>query len=359
MTDPDDPRRAAAIESGDLDLARLLQRFERTLLGGPRKYARGQLSQVGEIDPGEARGMWRSLGFASVDDDAVVFTDGDIAALKAAKSLTQDLAIDDEMLTAITRMLGQTFSRLAAWQGQLLIELVTSRPELLASEDAIAQFIEQLLPTIQDIQNYVWRRQLAAYFSRVVSHATGEMVRAGTATSAVGFADMSGFTTLTRKASEAQLREVLEAFESTATEIVGARDGRIVKTIGDEVLFVADAPADGARIALELQEAAADDDRLPPLRIGLAAGPVVNRLGDVYGSTVNIASRLTSLCRPGWVLVDRMMAESLREDARFVLRPRRPENVRGYHHLRQWRLRRADESHPGGQRGERGGRRAG
>jgi len=90
-------------------------------------------------------------------------------------------------------------------------------------------------------------------------------------------------------------------------------------------------------------------------RVGLAAGPVVSRLGDVYGSTVNIASRLTSLCRPGWALVDRVMAESLRDDPRFVLRPRRPESVRGFHHLRQWRLRRADEARPGTTRGERSG----
>jgi adenylate cyclase len=138
------------------------------------------------------------------------------------------------------------------------------------------------------------------------------------------------------------LREVLEAFEAATTELVGANGGRIVKTIGDEVLFVADTPAAGAEIALGLHAAADDDERLPPLRVGLAAGPVVSRLGDVYGSTVNIASRLTSICRPGWVLVDRVMAESLRGDPRYVLKPRRPEAVRGFHHLRQLRLRRAD-----------------
>jgi hypothetical protein len=78
----------------------------------------------------------------------------------------------------------------------------------------------------------------------------------------------------------------------------------------------------------------------------------------VYGSTVNIASRLTTICRPGWVLVDRVMAEELRDDERFALRPRRPESVRGYHHLRQWRLRAADEPRPSRHRGGRGERQA-
>jgi adenylate cyclase len=343
MIEPGDGEQAEALDSAPLDLPRLLERFEKTLLGGPRTYNRLQVSKKAGIDTDEARALWRALGFAMVDDTAVVFTDGDVAALRDAKFLTEHAAIDDETRDAMTRMLGQTFSRLAAWQGQLLIDLLLSRPDLLASEDDVGDFIEELLPVIESIQVFVWRRQLVSYFSRMVSQdTTTELAAAGMMTTAVGFADMAGFTTLTRKASEAELRDVLEAFEAATTEVVGANNGRIVKTIGDEVLFVADRPADAAEIALGLHDVAARTEHLPPLRVGLAAGPVVSRLGDVYGSTVNIASRLTSTCRPGWVLIDRVMADELHGDPRYVLKPRRPESVRGFHHLRTWRLRRAD-----------------
>ena len=98
---------------------------------------------------------------------------------------------------------------------------------------------------------------------------------------------------------------------------------------------------DGAEIALALLDAADDDDGCPQLRVGLAAGPVVSRLGDVFGQTVNIASRLTSIARPGSVLVDQGMSEALEDDDRYALKPLRPASVRGYHHLRSWRLRRA------------------
>ncbi|MDP9118270.1 MAG: adenylate/guanylate cyclase domain-containing protein [Actinomycetota bacterium] len=289
----------------------------------------------------DASRLWRALGFATVGDDEAVFTEGDATALRQAGFLTEQLIADPELRLAITRLLGRTFSRLASWQGQLLVELVTTQPELLRSEDAVIEFVERVVPVMQDIQTFVWRRQLASYLSRVASHAAAEVSVPGVAPLVVGFADMAGFTTLTRKASEAELRALLEAFESVTNEVIGALGGRIVKTIGDEVLFVADAPGAGADIALTLQEAARADGRLPPVRIGMAAGPVVSRLGDVYGSTVNIASRLTSICRPSWVLVDRVMAESLRDDDRFSLKTRRPESVRGYHHLRQWRLRRS------------------
>ena len=159
---------------------------------------------------------------------------------------------------------------------------------------------------------------------------------------------MAGFTTLTRRSSEAELRHVLTAFETLANEVVSEHRGQIVKTIGDEILYVADTPADTAAAALDLVERAADDDSLPALRAGVAFGEVVSRMGDVYGQTVNIASRLTSVARADSVLIDEGLYEALADDDGFVLRPMRPVSVRGYRHLRPWRLRRADDAPRGG-----------
>jgi adenylate cyclase len=247
---------------------------------------------------------------------------------------------DEQLRVAVARLFGQTFSRLASYQGQLLLDQLAQRPELLADDDRFLDLVGQVTPLIEGLQGYTWRRQLAAYVARMASQGS-DQISSGPAPLAVGFADLSGFTSLTRKASEADLRALLDSFESLATDVIGQHGGRIVKTIGDEVLFQADTPAAAAEIALELLERAAGDDALPALRAGLACGPVVSRLGDVYGSTVNIASRLTSIARPGWVLVDREMHDALADDERFTLRARRSESVRGYHHLRPWRLQRA------------------
>ena len=335
--------------SASVDVGALVEHVENLLLRGPRKYNRVEVARESGVPLDDARRLWRALGFATVEsDDALMFTDGDVDALRKTGVLTSFGLGDDQMLVAMTRMIGQTFSRLAEWQGRLLTELLAEHPELLQDEGEVLRLLDELLPVLEWLQAYVWRRQLAAYFSRIASVGTA---MTGEAWSAIGFADMSGFTTLTRKATEAELRDLLEAFESTATDIVAEHNGRIVKALGDEVLFIADNAPSAADIAIDLQQAAADDDRLPPLRIGLAAGPVVSRWGDVYGSTVNIASRLTSLCRPGWILVDRVMSEALREDERYSLKARRPESVRGFHHLHQWRLRRADEARLRSQRG--------
>ncbi|MGH8963171.1 MAG: adenylate/guanylate cyclase domain-containing protein [Jatrophihabitantaceae bacterium] len=342
-TDDGESRRPAPDAVAGLDVASLLERAEAMLLDGPRRYTRIQVADLVGADPDQTRRLWRSLGFADAGDDDVMFTDGDVSALQLVSRLSDAGIAGDAMRNSMTRLLGQTFARLASSQGQLIVNLLAQRPELLESEDAMVAVLAQLTPLMEQIQNHVWRRQLVAYFSRVASYASAELATPTLVPMCVGFADISGFTSLTRRSTEAELGELLETFEALSTEVVGAHGGRIVKTIGDEVLFVADAPAHGAEIALELFERVRDHAALPPLRIGLAAGPVVVRLGDVYGSTVNIASRLTSLARPGWVLVDRGMADSLGPDRSYALKSRRPESVRGFHHLRQWRLRRADD----------------
>jgi adenylate cyclase len=77
---------------------------------------------------------------------------------------------------------------------------------------------------------------------------------------------------------------------------------RLVKQIGDAVMLVSpDVPAT-VETCLALIDRAEDEEDFPPLRAGVAYGPAVNRWGDWFGSTVNVASRLTTRARAGAVL---------------------------------------------------------
>lgn len=323
------------------DLSRLVEAVRTNLLGDG-KYTRTEVAERAGLSLDEVRALWRALGFATVEDEQRIFTDADVEALKNVQALSAVGEIDDEMMRSMTRIIGQTFARLASWQGQLVLQIIGKSPELLSdgSGERVLELMSQVTPVVSDLHSYVWRRQLSAYFARVESNTTANP---GAETSlAVGFADMADFTGFTRRSSEAELRTVLDRFETLATDVVGAHQGQIVKTIGDEVLFAADDPHDAAEIALCLIEEAAADDALPQLRAGVAFGPVVGRLGDVFGQTVNIASRLTTVARTGSILVDAGMADRLRDDDRFALHALRPVSVRGYSHLRSWRLRRAE-----------------
>ena len=145
----------------------------------------------------------------------------------------------------------------------------------------------------------------------------------------------------------------IEYFEAECSGLVVDHGGRVIKNIGDEVLFVADDVAAAAEAALTMTARGQDpDDEFPEVRAGLAYGDVVSRLGDVFGPTVNIASRLTSVARPGAVLIDQGAHDALtgdtsdeeheeREHAGFSFRRMRRTSVKGYARLQSWVLRRA------------------
>ncbi len=324
MTDPADPAEQA-----------VARQLERTLLGGERRYTRLEVTAGAGVSLDRARRLWMAMGFAEVGDDEVVFTDGDVAALRVWEALVASgmVVLGDE--ASVARALSQPLSRLADWQAQ---EVLARAKDLSAAPEQLGELADGLLPVIEGLQSYVWRRHLAAASWRALSAETGEPAARR---SVVGFADIVGYTTTTRHADVDELSALLEVFEKDASDTIAAHHGRIVKTVGDEVLFVADSATEAAEIALLLTDPEREDLGLPVLRVGLAMGQVLSRFGDVYGSVVNLAARLTSLARPGTVLVDVELAEALRSADAFALRQRRPAAVRGYHHLRSWSLRRA------------------
>jgi adenylate cyclase len=235
--------------------------------------------------------------------------------------------------------MGQALSRLADWQTDMLADVLSAagdhgehRPP--APEEAVAA-AQALLPLLRQLQDYVWRRHLVANADRLLSASAGGDRRE----LAVGFADLVGYTSRSRGMGGRELGAMIEDFESTAAEVIARHHGRVVKTVGDGVLFTAVSAVDAVEIALDLPEAWDAEDR-PQLRVGAAYGQVLTRLGDIYSSVVNLASRLTSLARPGTVLVDRALAEQLGEDPAFRVCPLRQVSVRGYDNLQPWLVRR-------------------
>ncbi|WP_419995762.1 adenylate/guanylate cyclase domain-containing protein [Streptomyces boninensis] len=315
------------------------ERIESILLGGRRRYARADVTDESGVPADRTQAIWRALGFPVTPEDEVAFTDGDVSALAAGERFIDAglITADSEMMMA--RQLGHHLSRLAEWQVVTIWSWLERQPGLQADDEEFAKLVELLLPELERLQNHVWRRHLAAYAGRALA-APDEPAAASRL--AVGFTDMVGYTRMTRGLSEDQLSHILDLFESAAGDVVADHGGRIVKTIGDEVLFTAADPAAAAAIALDLtaRGGAQLPDGIPQLRTGLAYGQVLSRYGDVYGPVVNAAARLTSVARPGTVLCDTECAERLADTSELTLRPLRPVSVRGYSRLRPVLLRR-------------------
>ncbi|MBT2386941.1 adenylate/guanylate cyclase domain-containing protein [Streptomyces sp. ISL-11] len=336
-------------------------RLEALILGAERRYTPFQAARAAGVSMDLASRFWRAMGFADIGQ-ARALTEADVLALRRLAGLVEAGLLSEPMAVQVARSTGQTTARLADWQIDSFLEGLTEPQEPGMTRTEITYpLVELLLPELEEFLIYVWRRQLAAATGRVVQ--TGDDAEMVDRRLAVGFADLVGFTRLTRRLEEEELGELVEAFETTAADLVAAHGGRLIKTLGDEVLYSADDAGTAAEIGLRLIETMTHDETMPELRVGIAFGTVTTRMGDVFGTTVNLASRLTSIAPKDAVLVDGAFAEELArsgdapkseveaaasasaEDAekyRFALQPMWQRPVRGLGVVEPWLLSRRE-----------------
>jgi adenylate cyclase len=147
--------------------------------------------------------------------------------------------------------------------------------------------------------------------------ATDENGMVGQQIRAVGFADLVNFVALSQEVDDATLAIVVDRFESIAYDIVGRHHGRVVKMIGDEVMFEVADPVAAIEIGLGLADAFHRDDMMSDVRVGIALGPALARVVDLFGPTVNLASRLVGIAYAGGVVVSDEVRRALDGDERF------------------------------------------
>ncbi|WP_369633385.1 adenylate/guanylate cyclase domain-containing protein [Nocardia sp. JMUB6875] len=317
------------------------------LLGGARKYDRQQVSELTGLPNSITRRLWVSLGFpADPDDNAVEYSDSDIEAAKTFAKLNVLASADIHRQTTAARTLGRSMARLAEWQVDLVTEEILARIATITKEkpdtdpaEAARIATDEVVTEFETLQRYAFRRHLDAALARSLDAGSvaGDTLRV----LAVGFADMVGYTRLTRHLEPDELSALLEAFETATSNAIVANGGWVIKNVGDEVMFAAATAAQGARIAIAVQEAAvASHGVTQELRVGLAYGSVLQRFGDLYGSVVNTAARLTGVARPGTVLVDDGVAGAIEDDPEFTLRHLATVRVKGINRLHGHVLRR-------------------
>lgn len=275
--------------------------------------------------------FWRALGFASAVGPRDRVPADLVAALPIVSQGTTELLGVDVSL-GIARVVGTTTARIA----EAIVDAFRMQfevPELTAGvsySDVVTQYVEitrDSLPAFEALISAV----LKAHLVRVASGAWAPDVDSSATRRNlfVGFADLVGYTALSRTLSPADLTGLLGGFEDAVSDIVTAGGGRVVKLIGDGAMFVADSAEAGCAIALELSARLADSELVPPARIGADCGSVLSLSGDYFGEVVNRAARLVALANPATVVVSQAIADLAERSFTFERLP--PQALKGFH----------------------------
>jgi adenylate cyclase len=298
-----------------------------------RRYTTADLARATGVSERDTRRFFRALGFPDAGQE-VSYSDADLTVLGVVKGMVVDSGVDLDTAIRLVRAVGQNVARMSDWQVAAMASRADqvddapgggSRAQL--RHAGAVRMAEEVSEALQLVLLHSWRRHLAAALSRLDEDpaAGDETVTSVTA----GFADLVNFSALSNEMDTNRLGELVEIFEARCGDVVAAHEGRMIKTLGDSVLFLAGTPEQAMDIASGLIDVIGGDARLPDVRIGLATGLVVTRLGDVFGPPVNLAARLTALARRNRVLADEVTVAALDpldyETRRLTARP-----VRGF-----------------------------
>ncbi len=306
---------------------------------GDARYTQRELASQAGIDQATASRYWRALGFPDVHPEERLFTDADVDALVTVATLIQAGITDVEVTVQMARVLGSSMAKVA--EALLTSTMASQRPQRVS--ELLALTAESTLETQAHLLEYVWRRHMQAAARRLLVNAEGIPDRQVYET-AVGFADLVGFTALSQQVDDRELAHIVGRFEALAFDQVAMHGGRVAKMIGDEVMFVVERPDAALEIALDLAERYADDEVLSDVRVGLAFGPVLVREGDYFGPVVNLASRIVGIAYPGSVVVSEPVQEALAGDGRFGFRNLHTRQLKDIGRVHLYRARRAGAS---------------
>jgi adenylate cyclase len=290
---------------------------ERAIAGDGPRYSAREIATRSGLGLELALAFRAALGIPYGDDlDDRVGTEADLEAAVRTKTIL-DAGFPVEEMLRNARVVGMATARVAEANRELVVHNLTSPGD---NERELAErlvgTVEFLLPMGTEFLDYAFQANLLEQVKRDVigaaDLASGEI--GGAVERTICFADLVEFTSLGEEIAPEELGEVVGRFEELATSIVTA-PVRLVKTIGDAVMLVSPEAEPLATQALDLvAAAAAEGDQFPVLRAGLATGPTLPQSGDYYGRSVNLASRVTGIARPGSVLVDTPTREAVGEE---------------------------------------------
>jgi class 3 adenylate cyclase len=280
------------------------------LWSGPQVYTLRTAAESIGVALADVEHGWAMLGLTVADPDTPALSQADVDGLATWVAMRMQMGPD--AADGFLRVLGATVARLAEaissmirmsrpkmWLGLTGDELITAQVYREAAE---------FVPRLGAMIDAVHRQHLVStrtFIEGVVSGPSASLE------CGVGFADLSGFTALTQTLTPAELSTMLTEFGATASDVVHADGGRVVKFLGDAVMWVSSNPYRLAKAALDLVDHPRAREAGLQVRAGLGYGPILAINGDYFGNAVNLAARLVAAAEPGQILASLELHEQL------------------------------------------------
>ncbi|HEV2998410.1 MAG TPA: adenylate cyclase regulatory domain-containing protein [Solirubrobacteraceae bacterium] len=289
------------------------------VIGGRERYSAREIAAHTGVDLGFLMALRSAMGLPNPGAGEPLYTRSDLESVQMVSAFREAGIAEEEMLE-LTRTLGRGLSQAAEAMRTIVLRLVlepgVSEPELARRYASATAHLSPLLgPLITNLLTLHLRQMAEGEAISAAERSGGRLP--GSREVSVAFADLVGFTRLGEEVPPDELGHLAVRLEELTTEAIRP-PVKLVKTIGDAVMLVSPEPAPLIDVALALIEAAdAHGEELPQLRAGVAAGAALSRAGDWFGHPVNLASRITAIARPGSLLVERGVRETVREAYRW------------------------------------------
>ncbi len=282
------------------------------LWSGPQIYTLRTAADAVGVTVEDIEHAWAMLGLTIADPDTPTLSQADVDGLATWAAMRTQFG--EDAADGFLRVLGANVARVAEAISSMIR---TSQPKmwlgLTGDELTTAQVYREaagFVPRIGAMIDAVHRHHLVStrtFIEGVVSGPSASLV------CGVGFADLSGFTALTQLLTPAELSTMLTEFGATVSDVVHADGGRVVKFLGDAVMWVSSDPERLAKAALDLVDHPRAREAGLQVRAGLGYGPILAVDGDYFGNAVNLAARLVAAASPGQILADGAVHEQLPE----------------------------------------------
>jgi class 3 adenylate cyclase/YHS domain-containing protein len=142
------------------------------------------------------------------------------------------------------------------------------------------------------------------------------------------FADIAGYTALTEAHGDADAAELAANFCRAISEVAEVRGGEVIKAIGDAVMVRHSVPSEAVALGLTAAHEVMAGHGFPAVRVGMHYGPAIEREGDWFGATVNLAARVAAIAAGGEVLVTGAVRDSTRDLAGVEFESRGEQRIR-------------------------------